>query len=181
MHHLVQQSVLHLGPAMAGDVPTADGDLNRPPGSDIHAQLTEPRPHPAREPDRQTPEGSAEVLGIEPLVGLAQAVEQQQVARTRPLAPRGLRRSRGMPLDRKFEELALRYAPHRPRQAWVQESDDGPEDPVRRMGIPPVQAQHPSRAEAYHDDPVGVGDDSGDAPKAELAQAGGQGIRAHNP
>jgi hypothetical protein len=181
MHHLVQQGVLHLDPGMARDVATAEGDLYRPPGSDIHAQLTEPSPHPAREPDRQTPEGFAEVLGVEPLVGLAQAVEQQQVARPRPFAPRRPGRRWGMPLHRKVEELALRYAPHRPRQAWVEESDDGPEDPVRRVGIPAMQAQYPSRTEAYHHDPIGVGDDSGDAAKAELAQAGGQGIRAHNP
>lgn len=181
MHHLVQQRVLHLGPGVARDVATADGDLQRPPGSDIHAQLTEPSPHPAGEPDRQTPEGSPEVLGVEAVVGPAQAVEQHQVAGTRPFAPRRLWRSRGMLLHRKVEELALRNAPHRPRQPWVEESDDGPEDPVRRMGIPPMQAQHPTRAEAYHDDPIGVGDDSGDTAKAELAQAGGQGIRAHNP
>jgi hypothetical protein len=86
-----------------------------------------------------------------------------------------------MLLHRKVEELALRYAPHRPRQPRVEESDNGPEDPVRCMGIPPMHAQHPSRAEAYHDDPIGVGDDSGDTAKAELAQAGGQEIRAHNP
>ena len=87
MHHLVQQGVLHLGPGVAGDVATADGDLHRSPGSDLHAQLAEPRPHPAREPDRQAPERSAEMLAVEPLVSLAQAVEQQQVARTGTLAP----------------------------------------------------------------------------------------------
>jgi hypothetical protein len=81
-----------------------------------------------------------------------------------------------MLLHRKVEELALRYAPHRPRQPWVEESDDGPEDPVRRLGIPSMQPQHSSRAEAYHDDPIGVGDDSGDTAKAEPAQAGGQGL-----
>ena len=75
MHHLVQQRVLHLGPAMAGDVATTDGDLDRPPGPDLHAQLAEPRPHPAGEPERQAPQRSAEVLAVEPLVGLAQAVE----------------------------------------------------------------------------------------------------------
>lgn len=166
---------------MARDVATAEGDLYRPPGSDIHAQLTEPSLHPAREPYRQTPESAAEVLNVEPLVGLAQAVEQQQVARARPLVPRRPGRRWGVPLHRKVEELALRYAPYRPRQPWVEESDDGSEDPVRRLGIPPMQAQHPSRAEAYHHDPIGVGDDSGDAAKAELAQPGGQGIRAHNP
>jgi hypothetical protein len=86
-----------------------------------------------------------------------------------------------MPLHRKIDELALGNAALSPRQAGVEEPDDGPEDPVRRAGIPSMQAQHPPRAEAYHDDPIGVGDDSGDAAKAELAQAGGQGIRAHNP
>jgi hypothetical protein len=181
MHHLVQQCVLHLGPGVAGDVATADGDLHRSAGSDIHAQLAEPGPHPAREPDRQAPERSAEVLAVEPLVGLAEAVEQQQVARTGTLDAGRLRRRRGVLLHWKVEELALRRAAHRPRQARVEESDDGPENPVRRVGISSMQAQHPTRAEAHHDDPVGVGDDSGDAAKAEQAQAGGQGIRAHNP
>jgi hypothetical protein len=44
-----------------------------------------------------------------------------------------------------------------------------------------MQAQHPSRAEAYHDDPIRVGDDPGDAAKAEQPQAVRQGIGAHNP
>jgi hypothetical protein len=90
MHHLVQQGVLHLGPGVARDVATADGDLQRRPGPDIHAQLTEPSPHPAGETDRQIPERSAEVLGVEAVVGLAQAVEQHQVAGARPVAPRRL-------------------------------------------------------------------------------------------
>jgi hypothetical protein len=86
-----------------------------------------------------------------------------------------------MQLHREAEELALRHAPHRPRQARIEESDDGPEDAVRRVGIPPMQAQHPARAETYHDDPIAVGDDSGDAPKAEQAQAGQQEVGAHSP
>jgi hypothetical protein len=181
MHHLVQQGVLYLGPGMAGDVPAADGDLQRLSGSGVHAQLPQPCSHAAREPDGHSPEGAVEVLAVEPLVGLAQAVKQEQIARARPLAPRRPWTSRGMPLHRKVEELALRHSPHRPRHAWVEESDDGPEDPVRRVGIASMQSQYSSGAEAYHDDPIGVGDDSGDAAKAELAQAGGQGIRAHNP
>jgi hypothetical protein len=35
-----------------------------------------------------------------------------------------------------------------------------------------MQAQHPSRTKTYHDDSIGVGDDSGDAAKADQAQAG---------
>jgi hypothetical protein len=181
VHHLMQQGVLHLGPGVAGDVATTDGDLDRPPGPELNAQLAESRPHPAREPERQTPEDSAEMLGVEPLVGLAQAVEQPQVARTRTLAPLRPWRSRRMPLHRKIDELTLSHAPLRPWQAGVEEPDDGLEDPVRRVGIPSMQPQHPARTEAYHDDPIGVGDDSGDAAKAQQAQAGGQGIRAHNP
>jgi hypothetical protein len=49
------------------------------------------------------------------------------------------------------------------------------------MGIPSMQAQHSSRAEAHHDDPVGMGHDSGNAAKTELAEAGRQEIGAHNP
>ena len=52
VHHLVEERVLDFGPRMPCDVASADGDLDRLPGPDVHAQLTEPAAHPAGEPDR---------------------------------------------------------------------------------------------------------------------------------
>jgi hypothetical protein len=87
VHHLVQQGMLDLGPRVPGDMAAADRDFQRPAGVKVNAQLTEPAAHSTREPDREAPEYSAEVLAVEPLVSLAEAVEQQQVAWSRPLRP----------------------------------------------------------------------------------------------
>jgi hypothetical protein len=86
-----------------------------------------------------------------------------------------------MLLHWKVEELALGHAAHSPRHAGVEESDDSPENPVRRVGIPTMQAKHASPAEAQHDDSIGMGDDSGDAAKSERGQAGEKGIGTHSP
>ena len=78
VHHLVQQRLLHLAPPMPRDVPPADGDLDRLPAADVHAQLAESRPHPAGESDGQGGQVAAEVLAI-PIYPELTAAQQEFV------------------------------------------------------------------------------------------------------
>ena len=68
VHHLVEHRVLDLGPRVPSEVPAADRDLQWLPGPDFHGQLAQPGAHAAGQPDRNFPECSPEVLGIQPMM-----------------------------------------------------------------------------------------------------------------
>jgi hypothetical protein len=82
----MQHRVLDLGPRMSCQVPAADRDLQRPAGPDLHRQLTQPGAHAAREADRNLPESSREVIGIQPLVELCEPVQENEIPRASALA-----------------------------------------------------------------------------------------------
>ena len=160
----MQHGVLDLGPGVPREVMPAEGDLLDLPGAAVHRELAQPGAHPAGQPDRDRGERAAEVLEVEPLVEVAEALQQDQVAGTRPVAAHRPERRRRVLLDRKAEKLPLGQAARGARHARVEEPDDRAEDPVRRHGVAAMQPQHPP-GEADHDGAVGVGEDPVDVAK----------------
>jgi hypothetical protein len=150
VHHLVEHGVLHFGPGMAQHVAPADRDLARPAAPDIHHDLTEAGAHPAGQSDRDHPQGSSEMVGIESLVQGSETLQQCQVSRTGAIAALGPRRRRGVLLDREGQKLAFGPATGCPGHPWVEEPDDGAEHPVRGAGVAAVQPEHAARREADH-------------------------------
>jgi hypothetical protein len=86
VYHLVQHRVLDLGPRVTSEVPAADRDLQRLAGSDLHRQLTEPGAHAAGQPDRNFAQRSTKMLGIQLLMESCEPMQQEHVARARPLS-----------------------------------------------------------------------------------------------
>ena len=86
VHHLVQHRVLDFGPRVPGQVPAADRDLQRLTRPNLHGQLTQSGPHPARKADRNLAESSPEMLRVQPLVKLGEPVQENEVARASALA-----------------------------------------------------------------------------------------------
>jgi hypothetical protein len=86
VHHFMEHGVLDLWPRMSSQVTSADRNLQRPPGPDLHRQLTQPGPHPARKADRNLAESSPEMLRVQPLVKLGEPVQENEVAGASALA-----------------------------------------------------------------------------------------------
>ena len=142
MDHLVQHRMLHFRPGMAGEMAAADGDLDRPSGSEIHAQLAQPGPHPSRDPEGKHAEGAAEVLVVESLMELLESVQKEQVARLGPVAARRHLVCRRVFLHRKRQELSLGESSKRTRDSGIQKANDGPQDPVGSRRIAAVNRTH---------------------------------------
>ena len=143
--HLVQHGVLDLAPRVVGEVSAAQRNLDRLPGAEVDAHLTQAGAHAAREPDRDLAEPAAEVLPVELLVQLPEPVEERQVAGVGPLG-RALPGSGRVQLDRKREENQLGPSSIDPRGAGVQEADDGGEHPIGREHVALVQPEQPPLA-----------------------------------
>ena len=133
MDHLVQHRMLHFRPGMAGEMAAADGDLDRPSGSEIHAQLAEPSAHSLGDPEWKHAEGAAEVLVVESLVELLESVQKEQVTRLGPVVTRGRLAGRLVLLDRKRQELSLGESSKRTRNSGIQKTNDGTQDTVRAV------------------------------------------------
>src|SRR5207249_10479545 len=100
VHHLVQQRVERLVPAMAADVPPTDRNLGRF-AERRTGVVSQPAPHAARHAYRHGAELAVEVLGIVPLMPPRQLTDEVAVlgARAQP-ARRHWRRPDWMRDDR---------------------------------------------------------------------------------
>ncbi len=152
VHHLVQQGVGRLVPAVPVDVAAAHGDLVRLAGLVPDAQLSEPGAHPPGDPERQRGKRAAEMARVQFREQPGQALRLLEVAGLRPVAGALVAPGRGgvlLGLERK--DLVFGGAPQRPRGARRHEPHHRLQDPVRRHRVAAVDAEHALGREAHHD------------------------------
>jgi hypothetical protein len=159
VHHLVQQRVLDFCPTMPSDMLSAERELDRPTGPDIHGELSQPAAHPAGEPDRDLPQGRAEIFLVEPAMNRLEPVQQQHVARAGTIAMLASRWGRCVLLYRELEKLELGHSAQCPRDPGVEKTHDCLEHPVGRVGVASMNPED-APVEAEHHRTIGVRDDS---------------------
>jgi hypothetical protein len=172
--------MLDFCPRVAGDMLTAQGELDRPAGPDIHRKLPQPAAHSAGEPEGDLPQRPAEAFLVEPAMNRLEPVEQEHVAGTGALAAPVTRRMGRMLLHRELEKLALCRSAERTRNPGIEETHDRLEHPVGRKGVASMNPQE-APVEAEHHRTVGVGDDSVDLPQSERQQAVFESLLHHSP
>ncbi len=166
VHHLVQQRVQRLGPAVSPDVRARDRDLRRLAVRGRGRILAEPRPHAPRNAERDGRQRAAEVLIVVLPMPALELAHERRVLGTRPLD--AARRRTHADVHRVPEDHLLRRATLGPRPT-ADESHDGLVHLARRIEVAAVHAKVAFR-EAHHHGAV-VREPAGrDAVQAERAQ-----------
>jgi hypothetical protein len=161
--------MLDFRPCVPRDMTPADGDIQRPAGSDLDRELTEAGAHAAGEPDGDLAQGPPEVLRVQSLVKACEPVQEDQIAGASPLARAWPRPGRGVRLYRKRQKLTLGRAAERTRNPAIEKTHDRLEHPVRRKGVTSMNAEDAS-IEAEHHGAVSMGKDPFDLPETEHGQ-----------
>ena len=160
VHHLVQQRVLHLGPRVPRDVATADRDLDRLPGAEVHAELAEPTCASGRRAGSgRRPACRPKCSRLSRVGGLTEPVEQQQVARPGALLPEprragaGAYSSTGKPSNSRSAARRTARGSRGSRKRTIARSTRSGALGVARGG-----SGGPAASEADHHGAIGVGD-----------------------
>ena len=145
MHHLVQQRVHSLSPAVAPQVLAAEHDLGAGPVLTGGAVVAEPRLHAPGEAHRDARERAAEVLRIEIGVRIGETREQRRIAGAHHLF--ATLRRRPLHLVRENHVARLEASRARARRG---EGDHGAQHRLRRARVPLVNAQRAPRQRDHH-------------------------------
>ena len=144
MDHLVQQSVLDFRPRMALDMAPAKRNLRCLAGFAVDRELTQAPLHSAREPDRELRQCAPEMLQVELMMDLFQAMNHPEVTGPGPLPPRNPLGRWHVGMHRKIEKLPFRGPSECFWNARIQEPNDGLQDMIGSKPIPPMDSEHPS-------------------------------------
>jgi hypothetical protein len=155
MHHLVQEGVLHLRPIMPQEMPPADSNFPRLTSVPVGGKLAQPALHPAGQANRDIAEGATEMTDIEGSVQFSQPIQQCHVSGAGALNPRALTRC-DIGRDWKSQEFTLGLPSAAPRDARIEELNDGSQHLIRSKSVSPVETQCAS-TQTQHHRRVGVG------------------------
>jgi hypothetical protein len=169
VHHLVQQGVLDLGPAVPRNVPPADRKLDWAAGLDVHRKLAQAAAHSGGESDPDFVEQPAEVPEVEVAMKRLQPVEQEQVTGAGTL-PAGGPLRRGVLLDRKPKELPLSGPSKRPRNPGIEEPNNRLKHAIRSGRVAPMHSEHPPLKTEHHRT-IGMGHDPINVSQTELVES----------
>jgi hypothetical protein len=146
---------------MPNEVATAHPDFHGAAGLNVDRDLAQPALHPARDPDGDLCQGSAEMLRVQPAMEVLEPIQQAYISGASPFAAEWFLRYRSIRMDWEIEKLSFRGSPQRSGDPRIQKPDNGLQHIIRRKGIASVYSEDPP-AQAQHHGLVRVGEHSFD-------------------
>jgi hypothetical protein len=136
-------------------MPPADSNFPRLTSVPVGRKLAQPTLHPAGQANRDIAEGATEMTGIEGSVQFSQLIQQCHVSRAGALDPRPLTRC-NIGRDWKSQELTLGLPSAAPRDARIEELNDGSQHLIGSKSVSAVETECAS-IQTQHHRRVGVG------------------------